>query len=360
MKIPIILLTLINLIIFSCNNKELNDFKNKSNIFNKINIPKAELKGNEIKLDTEILNVDAIFLFDSLIIIRSNQNKNCQLKIYNLNNYNYIGCYGKIGKGPGEFLGLYTIDKLSDSDYLWALDITKGVLTEIHLDSSLKFMNKYIPSTELVIRRPRIYNFRQLDQNLFLGITYGYEPRIRLFNRSLQEISSSLNFPYLDNRYGINEGDFTRKVKSNIFQYKLCLNKDKNLLAFLYTNHDLIQIVNYKNNSIKNLIGPENTYPPDYNINSRGIGVITSDSKKAYRAAFGTSKHFYGLYSGSKFRDPDRNRGDEIYQFNWNGTVIKKYILDQKISNFIVDESEDKIIGVNMLNKNPLIEFNIE
>ena len=359
MKIPIILLTLINLLIFSCKNKELNDFKNKSYIFNENNIPELKLKGKEIELDREILNINAIFLFDSLIVL-SNQDKNCQLLIFNLNNYSYIGCYGKVGKGPGEFLGLYQIDKLSDSDYLWALDITKGLLTEIHLDSSLKFMNKYIPDTELVIRRPRIYNFRQLDQNLFLGITYGYEPRVRLFDRSLEEISSFLSFPYLENRYGINEGDFTRKVKSNIFQYRLCINRNKSLLAFLYSNHDLIQIVNYKNKNVKNLIGPDNTYPPDYNINSRGVGVKTSDSKYGYSSAFGTSKHFYGLYSGSKFRDPDRYRGDEIYQFSWNGSVTKKYKLDQKIRGFIVDEKENKIIGVNMLNKNPLIEFNIE
>jgi len=69
MKIPIILLTLINLLIFSCKNKELNDFKNKSYIFNENNIPELKLKGKEIELDREILNINAIFLFDSLIVL---------------------------------------------------------------------------------------------------------------------------------------------------------------------------------------------------------------------------------------------------------------------------------------------------
>ena len=76
--------------------------------------------------------------------------------------------------------------------------------------------------------------------------------------------------------------------------------------------------------------------------------VKTKDTRKAYVNSYVTEKNIYLLYSGCKKNEANWANGTELYVFSWEGQPQKKYILDQPIYTFAVDEDRGVIYSYSI------------
>ena len=116
------------------------------------------------------------------------------------------------------------------------------------------------------------------------------------------------------------------------------------VLAYRYT--DVIEIYNCKGELKYSLHGPECF---DIKFRSNGVSMVkTKDTRKAYVNSYVTEKNIYLLYSGCKKNEANWANGTELYVFSWEGQPQKKYILDQPIYTFAVDEDRGVIYSYSI------------
>lgn len=314
------------------------------------------LKGKPIRLNEKINYPYGIQIFDSLLIIRDNENNNKMLHFINTKNFKYLGGACKEGMGPGEFIGLSVVDTWNINHGFWAFDITKSSITKIFPDSAINDSH-YMPSPELKIKRPKIHGFLNVSDSTFIGTFFGYEPRLALFNFFGDTLYSFLHYPELPNTYNLSKKDLQYKVKSYIYKAKIYKNLKRHKLVLCFFNSAALQIVDYHNAKLlKTVIGPDDTFPPKY-LYQGNRAVISRESKRGYICASVTDDYIYALYSGKKSKDPDSVLGNQIIQFDWDGNPIKKYLLDHRLFTFAFDEINSKFYGIDVYLDKPFIEF---
>ncbi len=351
---PFFLLVIFVFVITGCNPK--NDFKKKKVIkFSSINTI-IQLKGKPVKLNEKIIYPFRMQIFDSLLIIYDIKNENNMLHFYNTNGFTYLGGACKKGMGPGEFIGLASIDTWNMKDGFWCFDITKSSITKFFLDSALNNPH-YVPTPELKIRRPKIFGFLQVSDSTFISSFFGYEPRLALFNFSLDTLYSFLHYPPLKNTYNLPKWDFQYLVKAYMYKGHIYKNIKRHKVVICFFNTAAIQIVDYISGElIKTIIGPDDTFPPRYDFHG-GRAVIKRESKRGYICLYLTDDYIYALYSGKQSKDPYSVTSNQIIQFDWNGVPVKKYILDHRLISFVFDEKNNKFYGNDIYSDIPFVEF---
>jgi hypothetical protein len=64
------------------------------------------------------------------------------------------------------------------------------------------------------------------------------------------------------------------------------------------------------------------------------------------------------LYSGYKRNDGGWSQGAEIFVFSWDGQPLKRYLLEQAIRTFVIDEAQQTIYAYS-LESGELIKGNL-
>lgn len=66
-----------------------------------------------------------------------------------------------------------------------------------------------------------------------------------------------------------------------------------------------------------------------------------------YEALASTPEGVYALYSGVPWGDLEKKHSSIIEFYNWEGKPIKQFILEEPLSDFVVDENRKLIYGIN-------------
>jgi len=312
------------------------------------------LEGKAINTNIELTNPWRLFLNDSLLIITDKQNKDGILIFLDISDdFKYLGAVGREGQGPGEFLGLKKV--AGNGAYLWVFDVVTRAISRINIDSALQ-INEYVPPIKYLLDQ-QVTNISVFNDSSFAVGYYAKKHRFSLINNRGDVLYSFLNYPELENKYGIDSITFSYGVKANLYQAKMLYNSKRKSLVLSYYFTGLIQIIDPQNGVFtKHLIGPDNNFPPQYVLSSDGRSFLDKDAKDGYIDLCLTDNYIYALYSGKTDRlDITSN---QVFQFDWKGNPIRKYMLDHALVGFAVDEKNNKIYGIDF-SDNPLIEFDL-
>ena len=284
----------------------------------------------------EILDEPAKILFNgnTLIIKTFCRGKDKHLVVYSLAENKIINELIEYGDGPEAMLSC-EIGFLDDK--LWLYDMSKMNIGLVSIDSLL-LAHPNIDRYKL--NSHYYYRTAMLNDSIMLGTNdMSSKSKIAYVNLKTGVVAGRGDYAYLNEN--INLGTLIDACSC----YVDINPKTKDIvLAYRYT--DVIEIYNCKGELKYSLHGPECF---DIKFRSNGVSMVkTKDTRKAYVNSYVTEKNIYLLYSGCKKNEANWANGTELYVFSWEGQPQKKYILDQPIYTFAVDEDRGVIYSYSI------------
>lgn len=346
------ILFIVFITIISCNNKQ------QTIIFDgKFPINK-ELKGTPLK-KVKQLSPFRISIMDNLLMV-NDWDENPRIHFYNKDTYEEVAKYGYIGKGPFDFNDpecSYSFYNVNDSKKFLIYELGSGLIYEISLDSILRASNNVLSLNENAILRKRFLppNLVGSDHikkigNFLVGEAIP-DKKIKYFKLDFE------NFNKI-NKYGtIYKSTFLDKVPPAYKQYidRSYLSYSKhnkkyiasyfllNRIQIMDNDFNLIKQINYGKEKIPNNINPFS----NLNVNYFGF-------------SFSGNYNFYVMYNGKNSKGlKERLEPREIHVFDYNGSPIAKYLLDNDILNFTVDEENDNLYIITNNEETPIFKYNL-
>lgn len=270
---------------------------------------------------------------DNLIIQTFCNSKDKHLVIFSLKENKVVNEAIKYGEGPEEML---SCDICLADDKLWLYDMSKMQIGFIPIDSFLL--------GDFNVNRYKLgryyYRTTMLSDSIMLGTNdLNSKSKISYVNIITGNIIGRGTYSYLDDN--ANMGALIDACSCYIDVNP----KTKDiLLSYRYT--DIIEIYNSEGELKYSLQGPEGF---DIEFQSKGGGMgKTQNTRKSFVNSYVTESSIYLLYSGSKRTEKNWAYGTEIFVFSWDGKPQKRYLLEQPIYAFAIDEDKQLIYSFSV------------
>ena len=267
-----------------------------------------------------------------------------------------ISSFGKLGRGPYEYEGPYSISAncLQNECVLFIYDII------------LQRGFKYLSSKNFAGLKTDsnfILNFNSISGSIidliiqndstFVGTGIYNEGRLQYFNKKGDSFKLSGIIP--------NDGtDSPPFILSQAFMGRLVSNPQTKELAIASLYSDKIEIYKMDGTQKRLLLGPD-YFNPIYELDTRAsVPRMSSDGKMrlGYTDICSTyDDSFFALYSG-KTRDELEISGTGRYllKFNWKGILLNTYKLPFYASNIACSDSNSVYISVKSSEKNRIFK----
>lgn len=270
-------------------------------------------------------NPRSIHIVDSVLVLaNSSRETDYIFYSYSLINKKRSKRFLKIGRGPSEAIGVSATG--INNNTLWAYDITlKKMLTtnikNILNDKAGVLFNEYSV-------KDRYFKMDLTDSLHALGV-------------SLEKINSKMdNIDFITGKKMNSLGKF-HKVPSDLplgalkdaYVSEIYLKPSGGKVVLAYNFANAIEIFDFKTNTSFAVKGPDG-FNVDFKVKNRNdyyyMG-ITDKTRKACINGTVTDKYIYLVYSGHDRKTKNSEYGMEVHIYDWNGTPIKKLILDRYV-----------------------------
>ena len=334
------------------------------------------LEGKAVKLSDHPLESGKMLIKDSILIIENPYDPAMDyLHFYNVNTFEYLGSTGRKGRGPGEFMSAAIIPGMTGSNDLHVYD---GHAKRFHFLNQDSILNsptyasyksvmtvKALPEIKLVAEvGMRIA--AQISDSTFLAIFFpAFDERFAVVNSAMEVVFSFGDFPNMENR-GVDQNTFALTYQSMFYQKgNVAVNHTNHRMVLTHLYMDLIEIYDYHTGEkIANIIGPDQNYPPEYEVVNWG-GITGArpckDCKMGYPMAAVSHEYIYALYPDKPYYSkPMGTKSRYIYQFDWDGNPVRKYDLGRSVDTICLDQRNKKFFVFDTLAEDPLIVYTIE
>jgi hypothetical protein len=284
---------------------------------------------------------------DQLIINTFCRAKDKHIVIYSLPENQIVNETVKYGEGPEDMIGC---DIGFINHKIWLYDMSKKRIGFASIDSFLR--NN--PAAVQYSLGSSFYTTAMLNDSIMLG-TNDMTGRFKIayVNLNTHSVTGRGDYAYLDDNVAL--GSLIDASSCYIDVHP----KTKDiLLSYRYT--DVIEIYHSEGKLKHALQGPmcfDIEFQPVF-ANNHAIMAKTGDTRKAYVNSYVTENHIYLLFSGCKRNEKNWSYGNELYVFSWEGKPEKRYLLEQPIYTFAVDE-ENRLLYSYSLQTEELIKSKI-
>lgn len=289
-----------------------------------------------LTMSDEVLDEPATILLsgNNLIIKTFCRSKDKYLLIYSLAENKILNELIEYGDGPKEMLSC-DIGFLGDK--LWLYDMSKMSIGLVSVDSLLSNDPNII---RYKLNTQYYYKTSMLNDSIMLGTNdMSSKFKIAYVNLNTGIITRQGNYSYLNENINLGALIDASSCYVNINP----VTKDI-VLSYRYT--DVVEIYNSEGEIKYALQGPECF---DIKFRSNGISMATTkETRKAYVNSYVTEKYIYLLYSGCSRGEENWANGTEIFVFSWDGIPQKRYILNEPIYTFAVDEDKHMIYSYSI------------
>ena len=264
--------------------------------------------------------------------------------LFDVKSGEYIARFGTIGQGPAEIpAGCYGY--LSKKCFFVFDDQTRMVM-KYSLDSlrNKKESGAFIKLANYNVQDAKNSRLIAIDDSTFVsGGTYKTRYQYLLFDKNnkildygvdIYNVSDSAFNMYT--KYLANQGDLVKHPKEKKFVYSVNFS----------SNMDFFEIKNDKIELIKSLRLGNPIYKPttgQMGDNTFYSADLTEDSQVGYINLSATEKYVYALYSDKKLYANGR-KSNTVLVFDWKGTPVKKYLLDNDAYYIAVDEIRQNML----------------
>lgn len=286
----------------------------------------------EVKVNL-LLGNSRLHLLGNYVVLKDLQSKDRGIHLLNKNTFQHIASTGKRGKGPREIVNYSQLLLIPDapSNIFYAFDYAQLIVYKFFVDSILK-NKEYLPE--------KLYNFTEIG---------GMPGRMKLKNDSLLlgrgiTIINNATFREQMSAYNLKSGEMTPYGYENP---ELKTNKDSRAYLAFSKKHKLF--VNcYNNQDLMTICKEDGTLK--YNVYGEKW-----KKNKDYRLSFFSRVGFYkdmiiASYNGDKAFVLDKYKRlkgvspTKFLVFNLNGVYLKTLETQHDISDFCVDEENNRLV----------------
>ena len=348
----LLLYLIISLIIFT-------GCSDKFGKYNYLNYKKLKRPNNKIKLHSDVvINEHDITIIGDFTIFNNyllliDRKADKLIKIFDLESYELLKSFGRLGQGPSEFIGASDIiPDPKDKNMFWIYDITARKLKKFNINKVLN--NNSNPEKIILIKEGKGIPFHVVitTNNEIIGIGNFLEGRISIYDMSGDFIRSVGKIPVIlknerfasQHSHGF-DGRFIFKNKS----------KEIFIVPMLGAIVEKYNILNGK--LISTFHGPDSFFP-EYKIVPAGEYYTMTYNKKSrfgYVDICFNKKldKLFLLYSGEYFFNKENKPNKRvsfcniIYVLDNKGTIIEEIELDKGIIQMTISDDGSTLFGLS-------------
>lgn len=286
-----------------------------------------------------------LHLIDSTLVIRNPAKAGIEyfLYKYSLKNNQLSRGILKMGRGPGEALGV-SVSGIS-GDALWLYDLTLGkVLTidkEILLahDSVLKEFDEYKI-------QDHYYRLDFIDSLHFAGVG-------NMLSKSKVNVVNLISGQQVNELGEVNTippDVIPNEALKDAYITYVYTNSANNKIALPYRYTDILEIMSLEDGKSFAVKGPTG-FDSDMelsNVGGRNLMLKTENTKKAFVKGAVTNQYIYLIYSGNLRVDENWSYGNQIFVYDWDGNPVRRLFLDKYIFAIAVSEDDTMIYSYDV------------
>ena len=278
---------------------------------------------------------------DTIILVTNWQNNAIALELYNLNTKEFIGLAAPKGRGPGEYLACYPIYNIGYAfDTIQIYDPVGNQLSLISIDSMLRYFERTEP-----LRRYHVPAFVRYPALIDTARLVGWN----FYSFKYQEIDNGFDRLFvidysIDTKPSVQRDPASYYDAINYSKGLTLVNPEKRKVFVADQRNAVIYIYNSNLELIKELQGPD-LFEIEYKVNHESRKVSYAGGKK-----YSTYSHFcytkdavYLLYDGTIGTTDFSTDPSEVFMISWNGDLVHRYQLDQKVLRISVDTKEEHL-----------------
>lgn len=285
------------------------------------------IKFEKIKLDSQMLYSDNIFVVDNYLVNLNSKNPKGLFELYTLPNMKFVGAAGYKGRGPQEFVFINTngtnpayrgLNVTESNTYSQVEFYLSEGSVKLRKNDHTSFPSKHAIANSLLMVS---------DSTAVMYINNEDDVEFYMHNRksgSMRPISSYPKELVVQNP--------TSEACNSVFTNDLVINPSNGKFAAIYSQLPMVRIFdNNGNPETTSLL--ENWKEQRFEIS--GNEVKTSSSCQYYLASAANSNYICALYLG-KFPAEMENMSMEdarleIHVWNWAGELVATYIPDSLV-----------------------------
>jgi hypothetical protein len=302
--------------------------------------------GNIQKISGTLLDIGCmvgipaeIVCLDSLILYYDRY-EGKTITVFDTKNNKLVRRFLSEGRGSGEVITPLKLLVSPEHKNLYVFQIQTGYLNVyalkdiVNMDTETKPAEKYVFGD-----RPAIIRKHQTG---YVGIGMFDDGRFHLYDTKGEITAAAGKYPFKGD-----EMDHTTRFF--IYQGSLCTNPNATCFAMGASYCDNIEFYEIKNDRAS-LVKQYGNYDVNAQFNNRI--ELHDDCIMNYKAAYGTARYCYMLYSGKTYFENHRRTfgGKTVRVFDWKGNYIKSYESEKDIFSFCVDETDENMYVITLDN----------
>lgn len=292
------------------------------------------IKFEKIKLDSQMLYSDNIFVVDNYLVNLNSKNPKGLFELYTLPNMKFVGAAGYKGRGPQEFVFINTN---GTNPAYRGLNVTESnTYSRVELyqsEGSVKLRKSdhtTLPSKHAIANSLLMVS----DSTAVMYINNQDDVEFYMHNRKSGSIRPISSYPK-----ELVAQNPTSEACNSVFMNDLVFNPSTGKFAAVYSQLPMVRIFdNNGNPETTSLL--ENWKEQRFEIN--GNSVKTSSSCQYYLASAANSNYICALYLGKFPAEMEQMSMEdarlEIHVWNWAGELVATYIPDSLVMKIAIAE----------------------
>lgn len=313
---------------------------------------------DSFSIKASLLKPSIIAVNDSMLLIQDNSTDTL-CRLYNLKSGEYLGWFGKKGRGPKEYLFINPSSIEFYSDGLQISDIKNIYL--------IKFNNRKVSDDYETLQKIKIpdnlyslNHIKRLGENKYCGVAYGKksEKSIDFFNTQYIDTGSFLDFPnYID-------GVVFKELKA-VYNFAIDYNPGNKTFALMYYFFPYLRI--FKSDGTILSETHINNLPEQITFHSLGEkeGNLLYGFSYYYDIKV-TDRFIYAFYRPQRGERVDEHRFEsiflgprEIHIFNWQGESVTRIKIRKGTTCFVPSRDDKYIYSTDDNSVNKIFRYNL-
>ena len=307
--------------------------ENKEEVESKIELDKQETGIQVLSRG----NVN-LLVVDTLLIVQKSSEP--FLEIYDTNTHKLLTTFGKQGEGPGEMLVPELINQRefeNGSPIITLYDFKRRIVNKINLKNLIQENEPVLKQNPLPFKGNYVLYFFHADQNFVMGTTEGNGR----FTHYSYENDSTKFIPFLPQT----EFEVEENFKEIAYRSTVTINKEKGLFAAFPILLGQVDFFDLSGNFLSK------TYFEDPDKIKEGFFIKDEkerqDSYMYVSDSDSDQNYIFGLNmnnNSSIYRGGSLSRKQKIEVFDWEGSHIKQYVLNDDLpsESFAFDEKHNR------------------
>ena len=292
------------------------------------------IKFEKIKLDSQMLYSDNIFVVDNYLVNLNSKNPKGLFELYSLPNMKFVGAAGYKGRGPQEFVFINTNGTTPAYRGLNVTESNTYSQVEFYLSEGSVKLRKNdhttFPSKHAIANSLLMVS----DSTAVMYINNEDDVEFYMHNRksgSMRPISSYPKELVAQNP--------TSEACNSVFMNDLVINPSNGKFAAIYSQLPMVRVFDNSGN-LETTSLLDNWEQQRFEIS--GDEVKTSSSCQYYLASAANSNYICALYLGKFLAEMENMSMEdarlEIHVWNWAGELVATYVPDNLVMKIAIAE----------------------